>query len=66
MTRHRQEFAREGSGLAFMSPRTVEAAGKLKGVAAENARRQPCGICGLAVLPENMARHHERFHAEDL
>lgn len=31
-------------------------------MARDNARRVPCADCGLAVLPENLARHRELVH----
>jgi len=37
----------------------------LSRVDAENARRIPCPICNLAILPEGMDRHHELHHADD-
>lgn len=37
----------------------------LSRVEAENARRIPCPICNLAVLPERMDYHNGLHHADD-
>ncbi len=38
---------------------------QLAAIRADNRRRRPCPHCGLAVLPETMARHWELAHGED-
>jgi len=50
-------FVRAGSGYVFMTKRTRTMASRLASIASDNARRIPCPICGLAILPEAMASH---------
>lgn len=47
-------------GAAFQRAQSAAAA-----LARENARRLPCPDCGLAVLPESLARHRDIVHGED-
>lgn len=47
-------------GAAFQRAQSAAAA-----MAKENARRVPCPDCGLAVLPQGLARHRDLVHAED-
>ena len=65
MTRHRQQFAREGSGYNFNSQRTQALTRKMGGVARQNAARVPCSICNLLILPGAMHVHMDIVHGEE-
>lgn len=65
MTRHRQQFTRDGAGYAFNSAKTRALASATKRLAQENATRVPCPICQLRVLPGALHVHMEIAHGED-
>jgi hypothetical protein len=65
MTRHRTQFVREGSGYNFNGPKARALKGKLSLVTAQNAKRVPCSICGIGILPGAMQAHTETVHGDD-
>jgi hypothetical protein len=53
------------TGLGFGGAAAERIKVKLAEMAAENARRVPCALCGLHILPEDMPRHVAICHGDE-
>lgn len=53
------------TGLAFGGAAAQRLQRRLAVQARENARRVPCPVCALKILPENMNRHVAIVHGDE-